>query len=63
MDKVPCGLGVKAWALFLGDTLVAPLELVQVAGVVRVEECRVLVGVVTVSEPVGELVGPLRPRT
>ena len=55
MDHVPDGLAVEVWALQVGDLFVAPLEFSQIAGVVSVKEYRVLVGVVAVSESVGEL--------
>ena len=59
MDHVPDGLAVEVWALQVGDLFVAPLEFSQIAGVVSVKEYRVLVGVVAVSESVGELACPL----
>ena len=59
MDHVPDALAFEVWTLQVGDLFVAPLEFSQIAGVVSVEESRVLVGVVAVSESAGELACPL----
>lgn len=59
MDQLPDGPAVEVWTPSVGDLFVAALEFGQIAGVVSIEERCFPVGVISVSESVGELVCPL----